>query len=57
VSAIRDGYGTARPPDMARALIDAAADHGAEAANLRRIAIREQSSDHSRYFGQRTNDV
>lgn len=42
---------------MARALIDAAADHGAEAANLRRIAIREQSSDHSRYFGQRTNDV
>ena len=48
--AIRDGYGTARPAAMARALINAAADHGGDAVNLRRIAICEQSSDHMRYW-------
>jgi O-acetyl-ADP-ribose deacetylase (regulator of RNase III) len=48
--AIRDGYGTARPAEMASALIEAAADHGADAMNLRRIAVCEQSSDHARYL-------
>ena len=48
--AIRDGYGTARPADTARALVNAAADHGADAVNLRRIAICELSSDHTRYW-------
>jgi hypothetical protein len=36
--------------DTARALISAAADHGADAVNLRSIAICEQSSDHARYW-------
>jgi len=48
--AIRDGYGTARPSEMAAALVNAAADHGAEAVNLGRIAICEQSSDQKRYW-------
>jgi len=48
--AIRDGCGTARAADTARALINAAADHGADAVNLRRIAICELSSDHARYW-------
>ena len=48
--AIRDGYGTARPAEMAAALARAAADHGGDAVNLRRIAICEQSSDHNRYW-------
>jgi O-acetyl-ADP-ribose deacetylase (regulator of RNase III) len=48
--AIRDGYGTARPADTARALISAAADHGVDAVNLRRVAICELSSDHARYW-------
>src|SRR5262249_16934749 len=47
---IRDGYGTARPPEMASALIRAGLDHGREAVNLGRIAICEQSSDHTRYW-------
>jgi O-acetyl-ADP-ribose deacetylase (regulator of RNase III) len=47
--AIRDGYGTARPAEMAGILVRAAADHGTDAANLRRIAICEQSSDPHRY--------
>ena len=48
--AIRDGYGTARPSEMAAALVNAAADHGAEAVNLGCIAICEQSSDQKRYW-------
>lgn len=48
--AIRDGYGTARPAEMAAALVRAAADHGSQALNPRRIAICEQSSDHKRYW-------
>lgn len=48
--AIRDGYGTARPAEMAAALAKAAIDHGTAAVNLRSIAICEQSSDHSRYW-------
>jgi O-acetyl-ADP-ribose deacetylase (regulator of RNase III) len=48
--AIRDGYGTARPAEMAAALVSAAADHGTEAVNLCQIAICEQGSDHSRYW-------
>jgi O-acetyl-ADP-ribose deacetylase (regulator of RNase III) len=48
--AIRDGYGTARPAEMAASLVRAAADHGTVAVNLRRIAIWEQSSDHNRYW-------
>ena len=48
--AIRDGYGTARPAEMAAALVRAAADHGSDAVNLRRITICEQSSDHNRYW-------
>jgi O-acetyl-ADP-ribose deacetylase (regulator of RNase III) len=47
--AIRDGYGTARPAAMTIALVKAAADHGASAVNLQRIAICEQSSDHVRH--------
>lgn len=48
--AIREGYATAGPAEMARALISAAADHGDHAVNLHRIAVCEQSSDHSRYL-------
>jgi O-acetyl-ADP-ribose deacetylase (regulator of RNase III) len=48
--AIRDGYGTARPAEMASALIRAAIDHGTAAVNLRRIGVCEQSSDHDRYW-------
>jgi hypothetical protein len=48
--AIRDRYATARPADTARALISAAADHGADAVNLRRVAICALSSDHARYW-------
>jgi hypothetical protein len=47
--AIRDGYGTARPAQMAEALVQAAADHGVEAVNLRSIVICEQISDPSRH--------
>jgi O-acetyl-ADP-ribose deacetylase (regulator of RNase III) len=48
--AIRDGYGTARPAEMAAALVRAPADHGADAVNLRRIAICEASSDPNRHL-------
>src|SRR5260370_40422265 len=48
--AIRDGYSTAPPAEMAAALVLAAADHGSDAVNLRRIAICEQSSDHNPYW-------
>lgn len=34
---------------MAEALVRAAADHGADAVNLRRIAICEQSSEPTRF--------
>jgi hypothetical protein len=52
--AIRDGYGTARPAEMASALVRAAVDHGTEARdlpNLRRIVICEpQRDDPKRYW-------
>jgi O-acetyl-ADP-ribose deacetylase (regulator of RNase III) len=48
--AIRDGYGTARPAEMASALVRVAVDHEPHASSLRRIAICEQSSDRARYM-------
>ena len=48
--AVRDGYGTARPAEMASALVRAAADHGEHAVNLHHIAICEQNSDRNRYW-------
>jgi hypothetical protein len=47
--AIRDGYGTARPAQMAEMLLRAAADHGPESVNLGRVVICEQASDPRRY--------
>jgi hypothetical protein len=52
--AIRDGYGTARPAEMASALVRAAVEHGTQARdlrNLRRIVICEpQRDDPKRYW-------
>lgn len=47
--AIRDHYATARPAEMAAMLVEAAADHGTAAVNLRNIVICEPSSDPNRH--------